>query len=289
MKRTGMHWEWVVALILGFLAGLYYSWVLSPVRYTDAEPRSLRTDFKDDFRSAIAAAFTSNGDLERARARLQLLGDEDPGQTLTAQAQRMVADGEPFESIQNVAMLAAALQGQLAARPTANPALSENTPTGEPTQAEQDLSPTLTLEASNQILQADATTTSLPPTTATPRPTLTVTPTLGAPFQLLDQETVCDQGLTEGLLQVVVSNSARVQIPGVEIIISWNTHEERFFTGLKPEIGNGYADFVMEGGVDYSLQLVEGGSPVTNLTIPTCADEDGEPYAGGLRLTFQQP
>jgi hypothetical protein len=289
VKRNLFRWEWIAALALGFMAGLAYAWLVSPVKYVDAEPKTLRADFKDDFRSAIAAAFTSNGDLDRARARLALLGEEDPAQTLTAQAQRMLASGESFESIQKVARLAAALQGQLAANPTATIPVPATTSTGEIAQGEGDLSPTLTLEASSQILQAESTITSVPPFTATPKPTRTITPTLGAPFQLTVQETVCDPQLLEGLLQVVVTNALRQQIPGVEIIISWNNGEEHFFTGLKPEIGNGYADFVMEPGTEYSLRLVEGGSPVSNLSTPTCTDSDGNPYSGGVRLTFQQP
>jgi len=74
MRTRRVGWEWLIALILGFGLGLAYAWVFSPVKYVDAEPMALRDNFKDHFRSAIAAAFASNGDLERARARLSLLG-----------------------------------------------------------------------------------------------------------------------------------------------------------------------------------------------------------------------
>ena len=116
-------WVWLMlALILGFGLGLAYAWVISPVKYVDAEPLVLRDDFKDHFRAAIAAAYASTGDLERARARLTLLGDPNPSQVLTAQAQRMLAAGESSETVQQVAMLAAALQGESGCQsPNPNP------------------------------------------------------------------------------------------------------------------------------------------------------------------------
>ena len=99
MKARGFWWVWIIALILGFGLGLGYAWVVSPVQYVEANPQVLRDDFKDGFRATIAAAFASNGDLERARARLALLGDPNPAQALTAQAQRMLATGESPEAM----------------------------------------------------------------------------------------------------------------------------------------------------------------------------------------------
>lgn len=289
MKRLPLRWEWIAAVLLGFGIGVAYAWLLSPVQYVEAEPKTLGAGFKDDFRAAIAAAYAANGDLERALARLELLEEDDSAQVLTAQAQRMLASGEPFDSIQQVAFLAAVLQGNPGITSTAPPTLSTDVASAEGVPSIEGLSPTLTLQASSQVIQAELTATSAPPLTPSPRPTRTSTPTLGAPYQVVGQDTICDPGLSERLLQVLVINNTRKPVPGVEIIVSSAHGEEHFFTGLKPEIGNGYADFVMESGVNYSLRLVEGGTPVSNLSAPTCTDSDGNAYDGGLRLTFQQP
>lgn len=296
MKR--FPWAWLFALVAGFGLGLAYSWVLSPVQYVDAEPRILRSDFKDHFRSAIAAAYASNADLERAHARLVLLGDPNPSQALAAQAQRMLAAGESPEAIQQVAWLSSALQGQqVAANPPATETISP-TSTGEPpdeivgssTVASETFEPaTAPVGTSDQLTEVEATGTPIPVLTATPKSTQTPTPTLGAPYQLVGQDTVCDTALAEGLLQVIVTNASRRQIPGAEIIITWNSGEEHIFTGLKPELGHGYADFIMAPDITYTVRMADGGTPASELFVPNCNGADDEAYLGGMRITFQQP
>ncbi len=78
-------------------------------------------------------------------------------------------------------------------------------------------------------------------------------------------------------------------MPGVEIDISWSGGEEAFFTGLKPEIADGYADYVMQAGIVYSVRIEHVGSPVSGRSAPSCPDSNGQTYLGGLKLVFQQP
>jgi hypothetical protein len=90
-------------------------------------------------------------------------------------------------------------------------------------------------------------------------------------------------------MQITVRDTGGLPMPGVEVSVSWNTGEDRLFTGFKPEIGNGYADFVMDAGLSYSV-LVGRSLPATSgLAAPACADSAGGTYTGGLKITFQQP
>jgi hypothetical protein len=75
----------------------------------------------------------------------------------------------------------------------------------------------------------------------------------------------------------------------MEVEIIWENGEERFFTGLKPELGNGYADFIMTPAVSYSVQLASGSEVANGLVAPTCQNSGGESNYGGIKLTFQQP
>ena len=60
----------MLALLAGFGLGLVYSWLISPATVVDAEPFALRADFKDQYRSAIAAAYAATNNLPRAQAQI---------------------------------------------------------------------------------------------------------------------------------------------------------------------------------------------------------------------------
>lgn len=282
-------WSLLFTLLIPFLAGLglglAYSWLISPVRVIDSEPIALRTDFKDQYRSAIAAAFSATGNLSRARARLSLLGDADPIEALNAQAQRMLSVGDPASADQ-VAALASALQsGDVVAVSSPVPPTAAIIHSPAPTRVTSS-TPT---EVSLILTDTPQAFTTPLVVESTPRPTRTPIPTAGAPFALAAQDALCDTNLPDGLLQVLVLNSNRRQMPGMEIQITWDGGSERFFTGLKPELGNGYADFLMTPDVVYSLQLGAGSDVASGISAPACQTADGNPYVGGIKLTFQQP
>jgi hypothetical protein len=299
----------ILALLAGFGLGLAYSWLISPVSYVDANPALLRADFKDQYRIVIAASYSTSHDLARARARLELLSDTDPIGELSAQAQRMLGAGESFENVQPLAQLATDLQQGFASHsftsvPAANTPFAtqpfastpftavSNTPNLETPLAEESASATTEFSEPTFTPTLSFAQTPLAPQqifTSTPRPTSTPKPAVGAPFTLVGQDTVCDVNLKPGLLQFILMDSRRRQVAGIEIIVTWSQSEDRFFTGFKPELGDGYADFIMQANTVYSVRVVEGGSFVPNISAPTCTDANGGSYLGGLLLTFQQP
>ena len=57
-------------LVLGLLLGLAMGWWLWPVRWTNATPGHLRSDFQGAYVRWIAEQYAENGDLDQARARL---------------------------------------------------------------------------------------------------------------------------------------------------------------------------------------------------------------------------
>lgn len=281
-------WTVLLAFLVGLGLGLVYAWMISPLRITDADPSSLRADFKDHYRSAIAASYAATGNLPRARARLLLLGDPDPIGALNAQAQRMLASGENLRQIEPVTSLALAMDGNTAsAVPASNPATE--VVSGEEVPPTATLSPPPPESSDLPTDTPFALETTSVIATSTPRPTQTPLPSPGVPFVLAGQEEICDANLPDGLLQVMVLNSSRRQMPGMKIIVAWDDGEEGFFTGLKPELGNGYADFMMTPDTSYSVQLAAGSDIAAGLTAPICQTGGGENYFGGFKLTFQQP
>jgi len=292
MKR--IPFDILIALLLGLGLGLAYSWLIAPLQVVDADPIALRTDFKDTYRSSIAAAYASTGNLPRAQARLGLLGDNNPIDTLNSQAQRLIASGESQQADQ-LAALANALQnrtGQVSV-PTSSPTASENGTAAITVPAATLSSPTpdipLEFTETAQMTETQNVDTQVIVSTATPRPTRTPVPTVGVPFILIAQDTVCDNTLPDGLLQVFIFNSKHRQVAGAKVIITWDNGEEQFFTGLKPEVGNGYADYTMSPDITYTLRLANGSAIASGLIAPTCQTPTGEAFIGGIKLTFQQP
>ena len=287
-------WSVLLALLLGVGMGLAYAWVLSPHPGTDAPPNALRAEFKDQYRSLIAAAYAATGNLPRAQARLSVLGDVNPVDALNAQAQRMLANPQTFERADQLVAFASALEAQVSGAPGPTQTLEI------PIDAGNTFTPTLPLsltdmpvvlsETPEQIeTQMTVVGTPLATRESTPRPTHTPTPTPGQPFTLTAQETLCDSNLPEGLLQVMVLNRSRRQLAGVEIVITWEGGKEQFFTGLKLELGNGYADYLMTPDITYTVQLARGSDVAMGVSAPACQSPDGAAFLGNIKLTYQQP
>ncbi|MFQ5944090.1 MAG: hypothetical protein ACE5JF_11105 [Anaerolineales bacterium] len=247
-------------LILGFgiglAGGLYYAWQVSPVEYVETAPDSLRADFRADYLGLIASAYASGGDLVRARTRLALFPDLDPATELAALAQQRLAAGLVDTEANALSQLASALS----LGPTRTPSPSGRSPSVSPT----------------------------PSNTPRPSPTRRPTATQGAAFHLASRDQICDPQLSKPLIQVVVLDAAENPVPGKEIIVLWNTGQDHFFTGLKPELGLGYGDFAMTEGISYTLQLADTQQPITNLSTHECEGEDDKPYLGSWLLQFEQ-
>ena len=273
----------VMGLAVGLGLGLLYAWVISPVQYTDTAPLSLRADYKADYIRLVAGAFAVDGDVERARARLAMLEEADLAQTVTALAQRTAASDGDSEAVRSLAALAAAL----GVKPSSPTPTTPSAPTEiatlspSPVPASSTPSPTLSPKPSATVVPS-----------ITPRllPTRTPTPTPLGAFQYVGKQLVCDPLLGEPLIQVLTVGSNDEQIPGVEVVVEWDGGFDRFFTGLKPELGRGYGDFAMTAGVEYTVHLVESPSAVVGgLRVETCEGDLGLSFPGSWRLVFRQP
>ncbi|MFC1996014.1 hypothetical protein ACFLXI_00215 [Chloroflexota bacterium] len=310
MKETRGSWYLLTGLVFGIVLGLLYSWIISPIEYVDTTPNTLRSDYQDAYRLAIAMAFQSTGDLARAQARLDLLADDEPALVLAEQAQRHLGEGGTADQAQALANLAAFL-GQAPIPFTASPVPTDtqSPPTETPTLT---LSPTATDTATPEFTPTSTHTitptitltptigptktptrtpraTNTPAPTRTPLATRTATPTLSPPFVLDKQIQVCNPNLLEPQIQIFINDAAGQGVPGVKITVTWEDGQESLFTGLKPDIDIGYADYVMTPEVIYTLQVSGGGQIIPDLFAPECEDDDSQRYWGSWRLIFKHP
>jgi len=70
--------KFLIAVILGAAAGLFYGWVVNPVEYVDIAPESLREDYKTDYVLMVGEAYQAEHDLGLSVRRLALLGSSAP-------------------------------------------------------------------------------------------------------------------------------------------------------------------------------------------------------------------
>ena len=71
-----------LAIAVGAAGGLFYGWVINPVKYIDTTPDTLRVDYKSDYVLMVAESYSADGDLALAARRLALLGDTPPIDTV---------------------------------------------------------------------------------------------------------------------------------------------------------------------------------------------------------------
>ncbi|MEE8357214.1 MAG: hypothetical protein V3R33_07885 [Anaerolineales bacterium] len=279
MDQNRGNWYLFTGLILGLILGVVYSWVISPVSQVDTHPSLLRADYKDIYRSLISRAYQSNNNLPRAEARLELMGDDEPALALAAQAQRFLAEGGDNEMAIILANLSASIQNaELANNPVpptvtaaANPEITSTASTE-------------TGDNGGNSSEVTAVTTEHPDWTPTPAPTES------PPFILQDSSPICDPSLGESLIQVIATNGSGDGIPGVAIQIALGTDpNEVFYTGLKPELGLGYADFSAEPGLTYQVEIPDSGLIVPEIEVPTCQNESEESYWGSWEIYITHP
>ena len=219
-----------LALAAGLAAGLAFAWGLAPVAYHNAAPDSLEPQHKLVYLALVGDLYAAEGDLERARARLSDLGVAPDGSTLAGSIEQYLDGGGRIEEIGSLARLA------------------------------QDLG------ASGGVLLVFGTTpkvsTPVPPET-TPLPTTPpVTPTLGLTFRLVEKTATCAPAGQNGKIVVRVRDAAGQGMPGVRLAVSWAAGQDRFYTGLRPELGPGYADLQMARGTEYELSVADARSDV---------------------------
>jgi hypothetical protein len=215
----------ILAMAVGLAGGLVYTWGLDPVQIKDTTPKTLRLRDKLGYLALIGDLYAQEGDLSKAKARLGELGVEAEGPALAAMIEQYLEGGGQPEQVRNLSHLAEALG------------------------------------ASGGVLQvfAVAFTPSPTPTTVVPAQPGALapapSPTPAPSFRLIEQTALCAQPGQPGRITVWVRDVAGNELAGVEIVVSWSTGQDRFFTGLRPEQGSGYADFEMAPHLEYEVAV----------------------------------
>ncbi len=277
-------WGIIIGLILGIASGLYYAWDRDPRVEFNTEPWQLNENDRASYIAGIALQYNYDSDLAKAVNRLVVLRlPGDPIQAVADTACKLASSSYVDNSSGQRAVRSMMTFYQLQGRTGCADTLLANGTVATP----------------NVIIEA-ATPTLRPPATKTPTPEVTliaqITPTQNiviptiqpqADFTLVDVRTYCSKELS-GLIEVRVQDYNGDPIPGASITVKWDNGESTFVTGLKPERGADYADFQMDAGKSYTVQVAGRSDPSQALVAGSCNDPDtGQPALISYRATFR--
>lgn len=267
----------LVGLVLGIIGGLVYAWLINPVVYVDAGPSRLSTAYQDEYIFLVSQSYATSGNWEQAEARLLALDDPDLPQRVSQLFEQYLREARPPDYVRNLAFLTKAVGGESAALSLFGP-----TPLPPP------VTPSPTPPATTTPTPLPTSTSTRQPTN-TPEPSATmapsITPTITPPpvYRLLSQQRLCTSGIPTQHIEIEVYDANLQPLPGVEIIVTWDTGSDRFFTGFKPDQSLGFADFIMQPGISYRVMLADGSPEISGLRVEPCPEGED----GGWRLEFQ--
>jgi hypothetical protein len=110
ISRTAV-FNLLAGLVLGLALALFYTWVISPVQYTDTGPDSLRADYKNDYVVMVARAYVADGNLDAAKQRLAPLKLDNPGDYAARLTASEIQTGAPLDDLRALSALSTALGG----------------------------------------------------------------------------------------------------------------------------------------------------------------------------------
>jgi hypothetical protein len=255
---------WIGGFLFGLAVGmglsLAYAWGFNAPPLDETTPAALNPNDKEIYTVLVAAAYASDGDLDRAKKRLAKLEDLDIESTIVSLAERYVREDHDVRDVRVLARLADGLGKTSAA---VRPFVATPTDTPSPTPTLTPVPPTSTATRPKPTRTATPKPTRTPTTTRTPaRPTATRTPTLtrtATPqpdlFRVVQSTALC--GDVDGMLRVYVRDGDGDPVGGVQVLVDWPGGSDQFFTGFKSSADVGYADFEMDAGEIYQVSLVD--------------------------------
>jgi hypothetical protein len=251
----------VIGFVVGAALGLAYAWLIEPVTFSESSPAQVMKSYREAWLIMSAEALAQDGDWDRTQARINALRDADLSQTLADLFERYQANG-PNSTARALARLADRLNIRT---PAMQVYLAEIiTPTPE-------IVPTIKTAATPQPIA-----TSIPTATPEPLPTVVPTATPVPDYQVIDRAMECTHGKQPPQIRVIVRDQFGQSVPGKEVWITWEDGgQDRFVTGLKPEIDPGYGDFDMQPDLAYNVGVDKPTSvSVSGLRADPC-ETDG--------------
>jgi len=272
-----------IGLLIGAAIGWYYAFFINPTQELSTHPSQLRYEEKEHYVVAIMLAYGYDSNLALAVERLLTLDfDNDPVQEVATIACNLASTGyvDGTSGVRAVRAMRTfyQLQGRAGCADTIIPD-PETVP----------LEVAITVPTPTPTLPPPPTKTpSGLPVTETPSGVVVVpTNPPQRTYNGFIQGTFCDAELS-GVIEVYVYVSpGGDEAPGEPVRVLWEDGQSNFVTGLKPERGDGYADFQMQDGVSYIVSMPGLSDPIQNpLVADSCFLDNGGTATTSYRVVF---
>lgn len=281
-------WALFIGLCLGIGGGIYLTWNVFPLVEVDTAPHQLAESARQEYAIAIALEFSLNGDLRLAVERLsRLYPNRDPIQAVADVACDLARQGDVTSTGRLRSVRALRTFYQLQGRSGCADTLIPDVESDADSQVVEVVVPT----ATPTLPPPPTKTPTMPPPAASPTPTgVLIVPTT-PPRRNFDGRivsTFCDVDLS-GIIEVFVQDGSAEGMPGQVVRVRGDEFEDTFLTGLKPERGPAYADFRMEAGMSYIIDMPGQADPIsTPITADDCITPDGEDAIKSYRVIFRE-
>ena len=289
-NRPRRPFSWIgilLGLVLGAAGGFYWAWEVSPIVEFDTEPWQLTPNDKSAYIVAIMLRYDSDGDIGAAvQSLIDLRLSGDTFQAVADTACQLATSGYVNNTSGLRAIRAMMSFYQAQGRTGCADTLIQAAGSAATQVVE------ITVPTSTATLPAPDTKTPTPNSASneTPTPNLLIVPTSvpQSDFIFVNATTFCDS-TNSGVIQVnVYEIDGATGVPGQAIRARWENQTNTFFTGLKPERGAGYADFVMQPDVSYILDMPGASDPIPQpLIAVTCTTPDGQRATISYRVIFR--
>lgn len=275
-------WGLLIGLLLGLGGGLFYAWQLAPIEEFNTQPYQLLEADKAHYLVAIMMSYAGDPNLNKTIDRLiELNLGDDPIGAVAEMSCKMAQQGyldsdSGLTALRNMKTFYQ-LQGRTSCADTLIP---------------DRVAPQIV-----ELQAATPTPTLIPPPSKTPVPQLAVatvtrqvvpTSPPQREFEGSIAGTFCDVELA-GFIEVFVQDASGQGLSGEMVRVRWDGGQSRFFTGLMPERGPSYADYQMEAGKGYTIDMPGFSDPIsTPLNAEPCFTAANEESIKSYRVVFRQ-
>lgn len=277
----------IVGLLLGLVGGLIYTWFVVPLKYFDTYPPMLAENYRQDWIRMATWSYGLDGNWERTQTRLLNLPASEIALVSGQVFERAATGGQSAEVLERIAGLASTYGAS-------GPGISLYASGGNdgvlaPPTVEPQPSPTVPLvERMPTAVRTDET----PRPRTTPRPSATAL-AMTEPIMIISQTLSCE---LEPFLAVSLEVSRTVTVRGREVQeqvglpmrevwLIWDDGADRAITGLRPQKGLGYADFVVVADRTYNLYIdTPSGRPILTLQVEPCLPTEGTGWVSRMLI-----